>query len=237
MHATGLNSDAIRVSYQDKINNSPKDVSMLEHGDIWRGVDRLAAKYGLSPSGLAKRAGLDPTTFNKSKRTAKGGKQRWPSTESVAKILSATGASLEEFVGLIAHDGEDVFARRLPVVRLSQLPHLEQFDTQGVPTKGEGDEILFPQLGQLSAFALEITDDSMAPVYRDGDVVVVSPESGVRRGDRVVVKTKDGRVTIRRLMRKSAQKVELAPVNGSDPDLVVGSDDVAWMSRILWASQ
>ena len=74
---------------------------MLQHADVWRGIDRLAAKYGLSPSGLAKRSGLDPTTFNRSKRVAKDGKLRWPSTESLAKILTATGASLEEFVGLL----------------------------------------------------------------------------------------------------------------------------------------
>ena len=42
--------------------------AMLTHADIWNAVDRLAARAGLSASGLAKKAGLDPTTFNKSKR-------------------------------------------------------------------------------------------------------------------------------------------------------------------------
>ncbi len=71
---------------------------MLTHSDIWRAIDRLAREYGLSPSGLARRSGLDPTTFNKSKRTSRDGKLRWPSTESIAKILTATGADLGEFV-------------------------------------------------------------------------------------------------------------------------------------------
>ena len=79
-------------------------VPMLKHGDVWRAIDRLAAKYDMSPSGLARRAGLDPTTFNKSKRITKEGKQRWPSTESISKILAATGASLAEFVGQIGED-------------------------------------------------------------------------------------------------------------------------------------
>ncbi len=60
----------------------------------------MPSRHGLSPSGLAKLAGLDPTTFNKSKRAA-GGKLRWPSTESVAKALKAVGASLDEFVALV----------------------------------------------------------------------------------------------------------------------------------------
>ena len=64
---------------------------MLRHTDIWRAIDELATRYKLSPSGLAKKAGLDPTTFNKSKRITPEGRPRWPSTESVAKSLAATG--------------------------------------------------------------------------------------------------------------------------------------------------
>ena len=49
-------------------------------------------------------AGLDPTTFNKSKRGTANGKLRWPSTESLAKVLAATGASFEEFAALTSGD-------------------------------------------------------------------------------------------------------------------------------------
>ena len=63
---------------------------MLSHSQIWTALDRLAARAGLSPSGLAKKSGLDPTTFNKSKRITPDGRPRWPSTESVAKALDAT---------------------------------------------------------------------------------------------------------------------------------------------------
>ena len=57
---------------------------MYTHRDIWRAIDRLAQTFGYSPSGLAKQAGLDPTSFNKSKRQSADGKPRWPSTESIA---------------------------------------------------------------------------------------------------------------------------------------------------------
>src|SRR5262250_1089137 len=77
---------------------------MLTHAQIWTGIDRLAAHAGLSPSGLAKRAGLDPTTFNKSKRVTLSGRERWPSTESVAKSLAATGTSLDQFVALVSDE-------------------------------------------------------------------------------------------------------------------------------------
>ena len=74
---------------------------MMKHEDIWRAIDTLAAENGLSASGLAKRSGLDPTTFNVSKRRMPDGRNRWPSTESVAKVLNATGASLEAFTALV----------------------------------------------------------------------------------------------------------------------------------------
>ncbi|TIO63069.1 MAG: helix-turn-helix transcriptional regulator, partial [Mesorhizobium sp.] len=70
---------------------------MLSHDRVWAAIDALAERYSLSASGLARRAGLDSTAFNKSKRLSSDGRPRWPSTESLAKIIEATGASLEEF--------------------------------------------------------------------------------------------------------------------------------------------
>src|ERR1700759_4468549 len=73
----------------------------MKQEDIWRALDPLAAENGLSASGLARRAGRDPTTFNPSKRTMPDGRARWPSTESVSKVLDATGATLESFTALV----------------------------------------------------------------------------------------------------------------------------------------
>ena len=47
---------------------------MLSHAQIWNALDRLAERNGMSPSGLAKKAGLDATTFNKSKRITNDGR-------------------------------------------------------------------------------------------------------------------------------------------------------------------
>jgi phage repressor protein C with HTH and peptisase S24 domain len=77
---------------------------MFSHADIWRAIDRLASDRGYSPSGLAKKAGLDPTTFNKSKRVSADGKPRWPSTESISKILSVTDATMAEFLNLMDNE-------------------------------------------------------------------------------------------------------------------------------------
>jgi phage repressor protein C with HTH and peptisase S24 domain len=80
---------------------------MLSHRQIWSAIDALAARYSMSVSGLARRAGLDPTTFNKSKRAAGDGRLRWPNTESISKILEATGCSIEEFMSLVSNSATD----------------------------------------------------------------------------------------------------------------------------------
>lgn len=210
---------------------------MLRHGDVWRAIDRLAAKYGMSPSGLARRAGLDPTTFNKSKRVTKDGKQRWPSTESLAKILDATGASLAEFVSQVGDDTAATLAQRIPVIPYDQAGEKGLFDEAGFPSGNTWDEVLFPRIRDAHAYALEISGDGMAPVYRDGDIIVVSPEASLRRGDRVVVKTRGGEVMAKQLARQSARRIELASLNTADADRVLEAEDIAWMSRIVWASQ
>lgn len=211
---------------------------MLRHGEIWRAIDRLAASKGLSASGLAKQAGLDPTTFNRSKRTTGNGKLRWPSTESIAKVLDATGVSFGEFVQLLGEGNRRAgTVQRVPVIGYAQAGKAGYFDDAGFPTGAGWDELLFPSLGDPHAFALEITGDSMEPIYRDGDIIIVSPEASLRRGDRVVVKTLDGEVMAKLLARETATRVELRSMNPAHSDRSLARADLDWMSRIIWVSQ
>ena len=77
----------------------------MTHDDLWRAIIELAASRNMSCSGLAKFSGLDATTFNKSKRFSKYGQPRWPSTYSIAKVLNATGITMDEFVQFMpSHD-------------------------------------------------------------------------------------------------------------------------------------
>ena len=88
-----------------------------------------------------------------------------------------------------------------------------------------------------TAYCLEITGDSMLPVYREGDVVIVSPKAAMSKGDRVVVKTTDGKVTVKIIERKSTKAVELASLNSKRKAIKLAMKDVDWMARIIWASQ
>jgi len=210
---------------------------MLTHTDIWRAIDRLAHEHGLSASGLAKKAGLDPTTFNKSKRLTREGKARWPSTESIAKVLEATHATLPDFVGFVQGEENHTRFRNVPLIGLAQAGANGFFDDAGYPTGGSWDEIPFPDIPDANAYALEITGDSMEPVYRDGDLVLVSPQANIRRGDRVIAKTVEGEVMAKQLRRRSARRIELQSLNPAYEDRIFEMDEVVWIHRIIWASQ
>ncbi len=209
---------------------------MLTHAQVWSAVDRLAARAGLSASGLARRAGLDPTTFNKSKRITASGRARWPSTESIAKALSATGTPVAIFVELINSDGGPA-TRAVPLIGFAEAGAGGYFDDGGFPVGEDWDEIAFPAVSDTHAYALEVSGHSMEPAYRDGDVILVSPAAPIRRGDRVVVKTRTGEVMAKELRRRTAKSIELTSLNADHGDRVIAAADVLWIARILWASQ
>jgi phage repressor protein C with HTH and peptisase S24 domain len=210
---------------------------MLSHAKIWAAIDRLAEKYGLSASGLARKAGLDPTSFNRSKRVSPDGRDRWPSTESLAKVLTATGASLDEFTRLIETDQRSA-ARTVPLIGMAQAGAGRLFDDAGMPTGGPGwEEIEFPGFASDRVFALEVSGESMMPLYRDGDIIIVSPGEAARKGDRVVVRTHAGEVMAKELKRRTARTVELRSLNPEHPDRTIPLSEIAWMARILWARQ
>ena len=212
---------------------------MLTHEQIWRGVDRLALRNGLSPSGLAKRAGLDPTTFNKSKRVTQDGKQRWPGTESLSKILEATQANLADFVSLIDEmpvtqlKATDL---KLRSIRMSQISE-ESFDKSGFPKDADWEEVDFPAIDDPRAYIIELDKDVAQEFCRPGSFLVVSPSSSVRRHDRVIVKTKQGSLIVGTIKRKAPQQYVIATVNNPSADLSLNAKDIAWIGRIVWVSQ
>src|SRR5947207_13388053 len=211
----------------------PKTPRMLTHGQIWTALDRLAERSGLSPSGLAKSAGLDPTTFNKSKRIAPDGRERRPSTESVAKALTATSSSIDTFVQLIGDTARTV--QSVPLLGFAQAGSSGHFDDGGFPAGKGWDEVALPSASDEHAYALEISGDAMKPAYRDGDIIVVSPGTPIRRGDRVVVKTTGGEVLVKELKRRTAKTMELQSLNPRHVDRTLASADVVLIARIVGA--
>lgn len=214
---------------------------MFTHDDMWRAIDRLADGHGYSPSGLAKKAGLDPTTFNKSKRVSNDGKPRWPSTESIAKVLAVTGTTMSDFIALMDLTTESTApSATIPMINTTVASKAAHFDEHGLPRGDQWDEFLFPVTSHVRdkhIFALEVNNDALTPVYREGDVLVVSPEANIRRGDRVVVRTVKGELVIHELRRQTANRIELRAIDAPAQARHIELEQVSWMARIIWVSQ
>ncbi len=207
---------------------------MLYHADVWRAIDRIAEKAGISTSALARKAGLSSTLLNPSKReTSK--RKRWPSTESVALILQATGTSLDEFVALASPTA----AQQTKVLVLESDKAEQQgfFNDQGFPIRERWDIIPLPASSDAAAFALEISGHQYEPMYRQGDILVLTPSEKPRRGDRVAARMRQGDILIRELGREGVAKFELLPLNPEETPITVAREDFTWVYRITWASQ
>ncbi len=209
----------------------------LSHSQLWKAIDGLARQEGLSVSALARRAGLDATSFNPSKRFGPGepARPRWPSTESLTRILSATGLSLGEFAALARDAAERPSA--VPMLGMAQAGQDGFFDDAGLPV-GDGWEQTDLPRPRDSLLSLRIVGDSMAPLYREGDRVIIDREATeVRKGDRVVVRTTGGETLAKEVATLTGRAVTLASVNPAYPPRVVARGEIVWMGRILWVSQ
>lgn len=212
---------------------------MLTHKQVWDGIDRLAAVHNLSASGLAKKAGLDPTTFNKSKRVTKQGKARWPSTESLSKILDATTSGMRDFVELINGDGNGAAkpASRLRCLSLSDVEKSHAMDSSGFPVGDSWEEIDHPAISDEQAFAMELDRDVAPPCYRTGDIVILSPGSSIRRADRLIARHRNGELLFGILVRRTAQRVVLGDLAESTNETAYESNEISWMTRIVLLGQ
>lgn len=209
----------------------------LRHSDIWRAIDKLANARGLSASGLARKAGLDPTAFNLSKRTSPNGRPRWPTTESLAKILIASNATIGEFIAYLFENPAHGVARPIPFTTLAKLRQDRMFDKNGYPEAPLWDRTDSLILPDTTAFALEISGEECMPVYRDGDMVLISPKASLRNGSRVLVRLTDGSYLIREIERQTPHRIELRNLAPNSPLEEVPAIDIDWMSRIVWLSQ
>ena len=208
----------------------------LNHERLWAAIDAIAEHNGLSPSALARRAGLSSTAFNKSKRVTVDGRPRWPSTESIAKILATTGADLGDLARLIIRPTVEDGAGR-PCVSFPATPGQARpgfAEDGGTPPI---DTVQFPGRQDATLFAHEVADEAAAPLYRRGDVLIASMSAEPRRGDRVLVRTVDGAIVVLRHVARNSRSCTFAAPIGRRRRLRLACADVVWIARILWASQ
>lgn len=198
---------------------------MFTHDQIWAVIDRLADTRGLSASGLARQAGLDPTAFNKSKRISPNGKPRWPSTESLSKILAVTHCTMSDLLTLMDQNADAPRAIRMlsythvKAGKINEKP-ASSF-TVGVDT---GDD----------SFAVTIEDNHLNPLFGEGSVVIVDPSAKLKANDRALLYTRKGGLQggIVQSTQKKALNILLSDDNFSATEFA--GDDIEWTARIVW---
>jgi phage repressor protein C with HTH and peptisase S24 domain len=213
--------------------------SILTHAWIWNAIDALARHKELSPSGLARLAGLDPTAFNPSKRFTPEGRPRWPSTESISKILAATGFTLDEFTALAA---ETERARQAPMP--ANVPLIGQitnatvggWNSYGTPPAEGLDAHAKLVVGGGGPFAIEVADASLEPVYRCGLTLVAASNAIANAGDRILIKPQGALAVPRLLVGKTTRRVELVSIRGDGDPVELDRSRVDWIARIIWSS-
>lgn len=213
---------------------------MLSHDRVWQSIDEAAETYGLSVSGLAKRAGLDPTSFNKSKRYAADGRPRWPSTESISKVIECLGMDVDVFFTATTDTPvEPIYSnfQSIPMIGFARAGYGGFFDDGGFPVGQGWSEVQFPTHNDRKVYALEVQGDSMLPLYRDGDTLIVEPTAQMKSGDRVVIRTTDGEVMAKVLIKMTDTEVLLQSVNRDYADPIIPNKEIEWIARIAWVSQ
>ncbi len=202
---------------------------MFTHKDIWSAIDRLAESKGLSASGLARLAGLDPTAFNRSKRISPNGKPRWPSTESLSRILAVTECTMSELLSLM-DQAESETMRSIPLLPYSSL-RLGRI----APDKKPEFFKLWADLGD-DCFAMTIDDDLLAPLFRSGATLILDPSTKIRIGDRVLLFSKQGGLKggVVHAGNKRLWSV-LIPNDGFEAQ-GFSEADIKWIARVLWSS-
>lgn len=179
-------------------------------------------------------AGLDPTTFNKSKRTTPSGRLRWPSTESISKILLITETPLTDFMQYLSGDAMRHHLFTIPSMDEKTAQKAKLFDKSGKIIVDDKHKVSFPASDHQKLFCFEITSDQFAPTYQKGDTLILDINAEFRRNDPILVKTKQD-ITIGMLKKEMAGRYIIQ--NAAKKEIEIEKSAIEWSGRILWLSQ
>lgn len=207
----------------------------MKYEQIWNAVDKLAQSRGLSPSGLAKLGGLDATTFNKSKRIRPDGKKRWPSLDSINKLLEVCNISFENFYAMGSDGDEKEGFNSIPFIKFSRLSENLIFSDKKLQTE-DWNKVIFPDLKD-TLYAVDIDNNNYAPLYRAGSMIVIASNSDIRKNDRVVIYLKNESLNLYEFIRRTATNLVVCCLNGYEEEINIPISDIRLINRIVWASQ
>ena len=204
----------------------------MNYNEIWEAVDKLARINGLTPSGLAKKAGLDPTTFNKSKRIRPDGKKRWPSLDSINKITSVCHMSFEDFYHILDETGE------FEGIRGQSLIPIYNFSDLGQDSFSEKNAsyINFPNIDS-DMYAVLINKKNTKTIYPLNSVLILSPKAPIKKGNKILITLKITKETIvGEFINRINGGIKVIDLN-SQEKITLNVNEIEKIARIMWVSQ
>jgi phage repressor protein C with HTH and peptisase S24 domain len=177
-------------------------------------------------------SGLNSTSFNPSKRLrSEDGTGRWPSTESIAKVLKAAEMTWADFIAILeqtaATPAQPVGKLIIALASLIYPPYrgLKHFDEHGNDVHGR------------VSYIVNISNDTMSPIYRDGDMIMVSTGMEVKPNHRVLLYPKAGGVLIGKVIAKTEETINLESFQNSSELITIPQDEIAFIHKIDWLKQ
>lgn len=116
----------------------------------------------------------------------------------------------------------------IPVVGMAQLGDNGHWADLEYPV-GHGDGYVDFPTRDPHAYALRCEGDSMRPRIQAGEYVVIEPSQPVEAGDDVMLRSKDGRVMIKRFLYKRQGRTHVISVNDAHPPMSFTDEEIEKM--------
>jgi hypothetical protein len=201
---------------------------MISQETFWGVFDEIAKRNGIALSAMSVQTGLDKTSLLPSKRHHNG-EMRWPSTETLARVLNGMGMTERELAEILAGNAITTYTTGVPATTMSRLISKKAFNDNG-ERKLDAWEVVDLPIADSDTWVVMV--DRHQPDIRDNAQVMVSDKSEIRPGDRVLV-VSDAFTGFGKLRRQTATTTVIQDTETGD-DHILQTPEVQKLSRVLW---
>jgi len=116
----------------------------------------------------------------------------------------------------------------VPIINKVAAGYPLHFTDLDYPASVADEYVHCPAVRDRQAFAARVVGDSMAPYYREGDIVVFSPNIAAEDGDDCFVRFADDcSTTFKRIYQNDVETLRLQPLNGVYPSEVFRNEAIS----------
>ena len=153
-------------------------------------------------------------------------------TSALRRIMQEGGESADnDEISALLEDNEDLSGRisaggEVPVINNLAAGYPQDFTDLDYPPGVADEYVRCPGVSDPQAFAARVVGDSMEPKYREGDIVVFSPNAQVRNGQDCFIRFEGGGTTFKRMYQDSERLVRLQPLHPQYPARTYAAEEI-----------